>query len=140
MLPEQAASVPWEEQVRKALAQKQTTMELSEALFGPNGVFAQVAGTLEEREQLLRHPLYQQAHSRLSDLRAVEVGRFESELARLEAHPARLSIQIPRSLHSALKAEAAREGVSLSELVRLKLSLPHGLPVRALASKTSASR
>jgi len=138
-MPEQQANGSWEARVRGALAEKQTSVALSEALFGPNGAFAQVGGTREAREQLLRHPLYQQAHSRLSELRAAEIARFEADIAGIESRPARLTVQIPRSLHAALRAEAAREGVSLSELVRLKLGLPYVLLTRALASQASAN-
>ncbi len=37
----------------------------------------------------------------------------------------RLTVSVPRRLHVALKREAAGEGVSLSELIRLKLSWPY---------------
>jgi hypothetical protein len=40
---------------------------------------------------------------------------------------------MPKSLHAALKREAAKEGVSLSELIRLKLGYPYHLLTSILA-------
>jgi len=47
---------------------------------------------------------------------------FEKEIA---AHSGRLTVVVPKSLHAALKKEAAQEGVSLSELIRLKLGVAY---------------
>jgi hypothetical protein len=133
-MPRKKRNESWETRVQEVLAEKQTTVELSETLFGPNGLFAQVGQTREQREKLLQHPLYQKAQARLSEVRQAEVARFEADLEAFESPPERLTIQIPRSLHAALRAEAAREGVSLPELVQLKLGFPYLLLAQALAS------
>lgn len=125
----------WDARVREALESARTAPELTRALFGPGGLFAEAGRTREDREQLLLHPLYQEAQARLSELRRAEVARFESDLEELEARPARLTVQLPRSLHTALKCEAAREGVSLSELIRLKLGLPYAFLTRTMISE-----
>lgn len=139
-MPIEKRSKSWDTRVREALTEKQTTVALSEAMFGHDGLFAEVGRTQEDREKLLQHPLYQEAHARLTELRQREVAQFESRLKALESRPARLTIQIPRSLHAALRAEAAREGVSLSELVRLKLVLPYALLTDGLTSVPSVQR
>jgi ribosomal protein S30 len=116
----------WEREVQEALAQCQTVRELSRALFSPeHGAFAKAGKTRAQREQLAEHPLYRQAQSRLSELRQVEAVAFRAKTAAPDSRPARMTVQIPRSLHAALKTEAAREGVSVSELVRLKLGFPY---------------
>ena len=124
----------WEERVREAIESGRTTVELSETLFGPDGLFAEVGRTREQREQLLRNPLYGQAHARLNELRRSEISRFEKDIEAFEPRSARITVEIPRSLHAALEAEAVREGVSLSDLVRLKLSFPYIFLTHAIAS------
>ena len=130
----------WEAKVQEVLAEKRTTVELSEMLFGSNGLFSQVGQTREQREGLLQHPLYQKAQARLSEMRQAEVSQFEADLDAWGARPARLTVQIPKSLHAALKSEAAREGVTLAELVQLKLEFPCILLAQALASGPLAER
>ncbi len=37
----------------------------------------------------------------------------------------RITLRIPRTLHSVLRSEAAAEGISLNQLCMLKLSIPY---------------
>lgn len=94
----------------------------SQKFFGSEGLLRQLWKTDAERREMMRSDLYRWLHERLSRLQRVEVEAFEKEV---EALSGRLTITVPKSLHASLKREAAREGVSLSELIRLKLTIPY---------------
>ena len=130
--PAQATMPSWEEQAEELLSHDLTAREFSQKLFSQGGLFSQACRSREDREKLLSHPLYRRAQSRFSDLLEEEGRRFEANVAAGQTRPARMTIQVPRSLHAALKREAAQEGVSLSELVRLKLGFPYSRLTRQL--------
>ena len=94
----------------------------SERVFGPDGEVRRLATSAAERERLIATPLYGWLKAQFARLRQDDAARFERDL---KASPGRLTVAVPRSLHAALKDEAAAEGVSLSELIRLKLSVPY---------------
>lgn len=96
--------------------------EFSAHFFGPQGKLPALCHTQEQRAALARTGAFQQLQSMLSTLRAQEAQAFEKEIGQLSG---RVTISVPRSLHAALKREAAFEHVSLSELMRLKLSIPY---------------
>jgi predicted HicB family RNase H-like nuclease len=63
-----------------------------------------------------------------------ELRSFEADLERVSG---RLTVVVPKSLHAALRAEAVREGISLSELIRLKLGVPYRHMVQWVAGGTA---
>ena len=66
----------------------------------------------------------------LESLGKREVAAFEADIEQLSG---RLTVVVPKSLHAALREEATREGISLSELIRLKLGLPYRLTSKWIA-------
>ncbi len=94
----------------------------SARFFGPGGSLSGLWSDRPERAELVKSDLFRWLQSHLADLRRTDAATFEREI---EAVSGRLTVSVPRSLHVALKREAAGEGVSLSELIRLKLSWPY---------------
>jgi predicted HicB family RNase H-like nuclease len=99
-----------------------TAPEFSAHFFGPKGKIPSLCRTQEQRAALSKTSAYKQLQRMLSTLRSKEAKVFEKEIEQLSG---RVTITVPRSLHAALKREAAFEHVSLSELMRLKLSVPY---------------
>ena len=96
--------------------------DFSEMYFGPQGHLRSLATSEAERKALIQGPLYQWLKRQYEQLRDREVDAFEKEVELLSG---RVTITIPKSLHAALKGEARQEGISLSELMRLKLSVEY---------------
>lgn len=94
----------------------------SASFFGADGEFSRLGTTREERERILKSDLYRWLKLKWEELRLADASRFDDLLTRASG---RLTLTVPRSLHAALKSEAAAEGVSLSELIRLKLTIPY---------------
>ena len=94
----------------------------SARIFGSEGELARLGAGRQERQKVLHSELYKWLKARYEELRLRDAGRFEQET---RAASGRLTVVVPRSLHAALKSEAAAEGVSLSELIRLKLAVPY---------------
>ena len=94
----------------------------SARFFGSNGELAQLGEGREERQEILESDLYRWLKARYTELRLQDAARFEQES---RSAAGRLTVVVPRSLHGALKSEASSEGVSLSELIRLKLAVPY---------------
>ena len=94
----------------------------SARFFGPQGELAQLGKKRETRERILRSELYGWLKARFTELRLRDAASFEQETRTASG---RLTVVVPKSLHAALKSEAASEGVSLSELIRLKLAVPY---------------
>ena len=94
----------------------------SSQFFGPQGRLNRLGQTREDRERVLKSSLYRLLKSKYAELRLRDAARFEQDL---KLASGRLTVSVPRSLHAALKDEAASEGVSLSELIRLKLMVPY---------------
>ena len=94
----------------------------SARFFGPKGELSQLGETRKDRELILRSELYRWLKERYEELRLRDAAQFEQDI---KVASGRLTVAVPRSLHAALKGEAAAEGVSLSELIRLKLSIPY---------------
>ena len=92
-------------------------MELDESKLGPleREIYRKAVGLLE---QGIDAPTFS--------------ARFERET---RSSSGRLTVVVPRSLHGALKGEAANEGVSLSELIRLKLAVPYRQMTELLAPR-----
>ncbi len=103
----------------KLLAKRVTAPEFSARVFGEDGLLRPLWGDEKERKALVASELYRWLQEELAKLRRWEVGEFEKEIESLSG---RLTVVVPKSLHAALKEEAVLEGISLSELIRLKLS------------------
>jgi predicted HicB family RNase H-like nuclease len=117
----------------EALRQGTTVAAFTEQFFGPKGMLRRLATTKAEREALVKTKLYQWLQQQAAELRRTEAKAFDHEVAALSG---RLTVVVAKSLHGALRREAVEEGVSLSELIRLKLSLPYSEAVALLSAGT----
>lgn len=108
----------------------------SARFFGPKGELSLLGKTREDREQIVRSDLYRWLRERYEELRLRDASRFEQDI---KSASGRLTVAVPRSLHAALKSEAAAEGVSLSELIRLKLSVPYRQVASLLVPRTNST-
>lgn len=103
--------------------------------FGPKGELGVLGETREDRERIAGSDLYRWLTERYEELRLRDASRFEQDV---KSASGRLTVAVPRSLHAALKREAAAEGVSLSELIRLKLSVPYRQVANLLVPRTGS--
>lgn len=94
----------------------------SARFFGPDGLLRKLWKTDAERKAVIGSELYRWLKECLTGIREREAAEFEKEVAALSG---RLTVVVPRSLHAALKREAVQEGISLSELIRLKLGVAY---------------
>ena len=117
------------EEARKLLKSEVSAPSFSETFFAPGGRLAAIATSPARRRKLVQSALYRWLQQRLVELRRTEASTFDQQVDRLSG---RLTLVVPRSLHAALKHEAQHEGVSLSELMRLKLSIPYRSMVQLL--------
>jgi predicted HicB family RNase H-like nuclease len=108
------------EDASQLLAQGTSAVDFSERFFGPSGRLRELWASDSERSALVQSELFKWLQERLADLRRKEAALFADEAAKLSG---RLTVVVPRSLHAALKREAVLEGVSLSELIRMKLTV-----------------
>lgn len=111
-----------------ALQKGITAPEFSQRFFGPEGMLAKLCSSKEDRKALAGSDLYRWLQDQLAELRHREAEAFRREVESLSG---RLTVVVPKSLHGALRQEAGQEGVSLSELIRLKLAVPFAQTVRA---------
>lgn len=107
----------------------------SARFFGPNGELRELGETRKDRELILRSELYRWLKEKYEELRLRDAAQFEQDI---KVASGRLTVAVPRSLHAALKSEATAEGVSLSELIRLKLSIPYRQMANILIPRTKA--
>jgi len=117
---------------KDALENGVTTQEFSRKFFSNEGALQQLWSNQQEKEQLIQSELYKWLQQQLAELRRQEVELFEKEVEQVSG---RLTVVVPKSLHAALKREANREGVSLSELIRLKLGYPYQLLTSLLSER-----
>ncbi len=101
------------------LADKQADwLELSNALFAPNGKATLAFATEAERAAFSRTEEYKQILALMDRLPAPPV----QEIVDLTASAnGAISVRLPRSVHAALLAEAKAEGISLNQLCVSKL-------------------
>ncbi|MBI3270366.1 MAG: hypothetical protein HYZ53_15260 [Planctomycetes bacterium] len=97
------------------LADGVDSLTFSNFFFAPSGVLCALWKTEAERRAVAASELFQWLQERVSDLEEQEAC----------AQPGRVTIAVPRSLQAGLKREARAEGVSLAELMRLKLGIPY---------------
>ncbi len=62
-----------ERRILDLLTAKSTSQALSNALFGPLGLFNKIAQTEQERQAVAKTPLFQQAHARIMELERAEI-------------------------------------------------------------------
>jgi hypothetical protein len=74
-----------EQRVREALATETSAITLSNQLFGPGGLFSQLAGSEAERRALTQTPLYQEAQARVTELERAERAELVEAVERLRA-------------------------------------------------------
>lgn len=117
----------------EALRQGTTVAAFTEQFFGPEGMLQRLATTRAEREALVKTKLYRWLKQQVTMLRRKDAKAFDREVAALSG---RLTVVVAKSLHGALRREAVEEGVSLSELIRLKLSLRYSDAVALLSAGT----
>jgi len=112
------------------IAKGTSAAEFSARFFGPEGKLRALWTNEPDRRRVVQSQLYKWLQRRLAEIRAREAEGFEKEISDLSG---RITIVIPKSLHWALKGEAALEGVSQSEMIRLKLAVPYRLIAQAIA-------
>ena len=104
-----------------AAVSAETWADLSNALFDPeDGLVAKAYPTRAEREKFLKSKEYK-ALRQLIDAAPERTGLVEGATLKKSG---KFVVRLPRSLHTALEAEAREEGVSLNQLVVTKLALP----------------
>ncbi len=98
----------------------ETWADLSNALFDPiEGLVAKAYPTRDEREKFIQSEEYK-AIRLLIDAAEERAGLVEGATPKKSG---KFMVRLPRSLHTALDAEAEQEGVSLNQLVVTKLAV-----------------
>ena len=97
-----------------------TWADLSNALFDPtDGLLAKAYTTRKQRAAFVQSDEYKQIRKLIGDAIA-RTGMAEGATPRKSG---RFVVRLPQSLHAALEQEAQREGVSLNQLVVVKLAV-----------------
>lgn len=110
-------------QAEALAASCETWADLSNALFDPvNGLVTQAYPTRAERQAFSKTKEYR-AIRELVSAAMQRTGLVEGATPRKSG---RFVVRLPKSLHAALEREAAAEGVSLNQLVVVKLSVGLG--------------
>ncbi len=115
-------------EARSAIQRGVEAAEFSEMFFGMHGRLQQLCRRKEDRRRVAEGKLFGKLQDMFRQLQRKEAAEFEAES---EALSGRLTVVVPKSLHAALKREAKGEGVSLSELIRLKLTCPFSSTIRS---------
>jgi hypothetical protein len=106
---------------KKLAASASTWADLSNALFDPvDGILAKAYPTREERAAFVESEEFAEI-SGLIDAAIARTGLVEGATPRKSG---RFVVRLPQTLHAALEREAGREGVSLNQLVVVKLAVP----------------
>jgi hypothetical protein len=107
-------------QAQDAARAVESWADLSNALFDPvNGLLIRAYPTRAEREEFLKTPQYR----KIRELLAGAIDRFGLVEGATPVKSGRFVVRLPQSLHAALEREAAKEGVSLNQLVVAKLAV-----------------
>lgn len=70
-----------EETVRGILSETASSIDLHEKLFGPEGVFAKLCATKEDRAEITKTPLYREGKALLALLRTADIRQFKTTMA-----------------------------------------------------------
>ena len=98
-----------------------TWADLSNALFDPDtGLVSRAYPTRKERAEFLRSEQYKQIRH-LIDAATERTGLVKGATPKEKS--GKFVVRLPKSLHAALENEANREGVSLNQLVVVKLAV-----------------
>jgi hypothetical protein len=73
--------------IREALATETSAIRLSNAIFAPTGLFAQLAANDAERRALVDSELFQEALDRFMDLQELEADEFAQTAPHFPAMP-----------------------------------------------------
>jgi predicted HicB family RNase H-like nuclease len=105
---------------KRLLADAKTWADLSNALFDPNeGLLAGAFRSREERAAFVQSEEYRQIRNLLEEA----ITRTGIVGGAAPTKSGRFVVRLPRSLHAALEREANQEGVSLNQLVVVKLAV-----------------
>jgi hypothetical protein len=69
-----------EQQIREILARENSAITLSNRLFRPDGLFARLGPTEEQRRIIVKSPLFKEAQRRFSELQRKEAAAFTQVL------------------------------------------------------------
>ena len=94
-----------------------TWVEANNAIYGPGGRFVQLFPTKTDRVAFARMEESGKIDELIDGLPEPDVRPSREE------YSGKFVVRVPKSLHAALAAEAAAEGVSLNQLVVAKLSV-----------------
>ena len=109
-----------------------TWADLLNALFDPvDGLLAKALPSREQRAAFVQSNEYQQIRRLIEDA----VTRTGTVSGATPKKSGRFVVRLPQSLHAALQREAEQEGVSLNQLVAVKLAVQ----LSSLASTKTAS-
>jgi hypothetical protein len=70
--------------IREVLQTETKAIPLSNKLFRPDGLFAKLASTQAERQELTKTPLFQEAQRRLSELQRTEMAELRKAVSKVE--------------------------------------------------------
>jgi predicted HicB family RNase H-like nuclease len=107
------------DQAKELAGAVESWADLSNALFDPvDGLITRAYPTRAERQAFLKTDEYK----KIRDLLAQAIDTHGLVEGATPKKSGRFVVRLPQSLHAALEREAAREGVSLNQLVVAKLS------------------
>jgi predicted HicB family RNase H-like nuclease len=99
----------------------ETWADLSNALFDPEeGLLAKAFRRREDREKFVKTKEYKAIRQLVNDAKD-RTGLVEGATPKQKS--GKFMVRLPKTLHAALEAEAADEGVSLNQLVVTKLAM-----------------
>lgn len=110
-----------QEDIIEIINSAKKAVELSQKLFGSQGLFSILAPTVEEKRKLVETDLFKSALRKLSQLQKEDIASAEQR-AREMSPPVRVTVTLPRDLYLNIKNLAKKEGVSISEVIREKIS------------------
>jgi hypothetical protein len=73
-----------ENQIRELLATEAQAVRLSNLLFAPDGLFAQLAASEQERREVAASSLFREALRRVSELERTEAAAFARSVSRTD--------------------------------------------------------
>ena len=101
---------------KKKAPECESWADLSNHIFGVDGLFVKMFPTLEERQAFTKLP-------ECGEIRQLMVGLPRTAGEPADSYSGKTVLRMPASLHAALAAEAEVEGVSLNQLLVTKLSV-----------------